>query len=179
MLMGWRGNLCLLSISEIGYNVLKVESTSYWPWSKIHTWNVVEFIASIPQLQDYLIALMCFYWGIWSCALLRIPCSLIYPLSQLFVLFQSFFFFTLMNLSLTNRYSPHSFHVTHSIVWIVVLFMAVKTLSISALRFPSALQDRPRVPGVLPEGCSQCCPALAQLWSLWCPAWTGCWLFAA
>lgn len=108
MLVGWRGNPCLLSIPDIGHNVSKVESTSYWPWSKTHTWNVVKFIDTIPRLQDYLIALMCFYWGIWSCALLRIPCSLIYPLSQLFVLFWSFFF-TLMNPSLTKRYSPPQF----------------------------------------------------------------------
>lgn len=75
---------------------------------------------------------------------------------QLFVMFWSFFFFTLMNPSLTKCYSQHGSHVTDSVIWMVVFFAGAKTLSVSALRFPSAPQDRPRARSDASEGCSWC-----------------------
>lgn len=97
MLVGWRGNLCLLSIPDIGHNLWKVESqlltVSGQKFTHKMWWNL---LLALPWLQDCVMALMWFYWRIWSRALLRNPCSLIYcpeaALHSVFILFFFFFF---------------------------------------------------------------------------------------
>lgn len=123
MLVGWRGNLCLLSIPDIGYNLSKVQSQLLTASGQKFTgemwWNL---LLALPWLQEYLMALMCFYWGISSRALLRNPAVwFILPVSSPFC-FDWCGFFTLMNPSLTKRYSQHSSHVTDSVVWMVGFF---------------------------------------------------------
>lgn len=110
MLMGWRGNLCLLSIPDVGHNLSKVQSQLLTASGQKFTgemwWNL---LLALPWLQEYLMALMCFYWGIWSRALLRNRCSLIYPFSQLSVLFWLVVFFYLDESQFNKTLLPAQF----------------------------------------------------------------------